>query len=941
MNQRLEDILSNRGDNYILPFFWQHGEDEAVLREEMEKIAACGIGAVCVEARPHPDFAGPGWWRDMDIILSEARSRNMKVWILDDAHFPTGQANGLIKQKPDRLRKQYVMFSHCDISGPLRQGRMDAASAAKTVKLPFDTGSASIFSREKDEAFDDDALLGVIAYRLMPDDQLEPSSVVNLTDLVSEGELVWDIPAGVWRVFVLYLTRNGGGQTHYINVIDRDSCAVQIEAVYEPHYAHYKHEFGKTIAGFFSDEPLFGNTKGFSFDEIIGKKHMPLPWSADMPVLLEDAVGSDWMTFLPFLWFDATTEVSAHSRYVYMDLVTRLVEQHFSRQLGQWCEARGVEYIGHVIEDNNQHARLGSSLGHFFRGLSGQHMAGIDDIGGQVLPGLENSIRYRKILGPGDGEFFHFALGKLGSSHGHIDPIKKGRTLCEIFGAYGWGEGVRMMKWLTDHFLVRGVNYFVPHAFSPKEFPDPDCPPHFYARGNHPQFRHFASLMRYMNRLCHLFNGGRCIAPAAILYHGEGEWTGHTMLMQKPARVLTENQIDFDFLPADVFAEQARYQTRFEQGKLHVNGNTYHCLIIPGTNYITSATARFIARAADADFPVLFVEQRPVGIADALLLKQKGQPDSLPEQVSRCPAVTLQALPGLLRQLQVGGISLSEPCPQLRAMHYRHEQDGRHEDVYLFFNESLCDTVDVQVSLPAKDHIVLYDAYQNRCFQAEMIQNKSAARHHDSKAKDNMATGRLVLEPYESVVMISRENDDAAMPLKTPLHMLKTIQTVQGPWQISLSKAKQYPEFDNQQTAEHLVDISRQYPDFSGTIRYETAVLLSDDIAKPDAKGAPSAELILDEANEAVEVWVNDQYAGMAICPPYRFNIGGCLKKGENQLRIEVTTTLENAMRNDPSPIAQIFRAGAASFERPSGLTGEVTIRQPASTSDMQFKTGT
>ena len=86
-------------NNYILPFLWMRGEEEAVLREEMEKIYECGIRAVCLEARPHDDFCGPGWWHDMDIILDEAKKKDMKLWILDDKHFPTGYANGLIEKK--------------------------------------------------------------------------------------------------------------------------------------------------------------------------------------------------------------------------------------------------------------------------------------------------------------------------------------------------------------------------------------------------------------------------------------------------------------------------------------------------------------------------------------------------------------------------------------------------------------------------------------------------------------------------------------------------------------------------------------------------------------------------------------------------------------------------------------------------------------------------
>ena len=62
--------------------------------------------------------------------------------------------------------------------------------------------------------------------------------------------------------------------------------------------------------------------------------------------------------------------------------------------------------------------------------------------------------------------------------------------MCEIFGAYGWAEGVKTMKYLLDHMLVRGINYFVPHAFSPK-VDDADCPPSFYNGGKNPLYKHF------------------------------------------------------------------------------------------------------------------------------------------------------------------------------------------------------------------------------------------------------------------------------------------------------------------------------------------------------------------------------------------------------------------------------------------------------------------
>lgn len=90
-------------------------------------------------------------------------------------------------------------------------------------------------------------------------------------------------------------------------------------------------------------------------------------------------------------------------------------------------------------------------------------MAGIDCIGDQVLPlGEDEPVSTMHGMTKRSGEFFHYGLGKLAASSAAIEPRKKGRAFCEIFGNYGWQEGVRLEKYLIDHFLVRGINYYVP-----------------------------------------------------------------------------------------------------------------------------------------------------------------------------------------------------------------------------------------------------------------------------------------------------------------------------------------------------------------------------------------------------------------------------------------------------------------------------------------------
>ena len=100
MNKTVKELLKGKSGDYIFPFFWQHGEDEEKIRKMMDVIDKANCKSVCIESRPHPDFCGDKWWMDMDVILDEARKRNMKVWILDDSHFPTGFANGKVKDAP-------------------------------------------------------------------------------------------------------------------------------------------------------------------------------------------------------------------------------------------------------------------------------------------------------------------------------------------------------------------------------------------------------------------------------------------------------------------------------------------------------------------------------------------------------------------------------------------------------------------------------------------------------------------------------------------------------------------------------------------------------------------------------------------------------------------------------------------------------------------------
>ncbi len=870
MNTKIQKLLSGQGSNYLLPFFWQHGEDEATLREYMKAIQEAGIGAVCVESRPHPDYCGPKWWQDMDVILDEARTRGMQVWILDDSHFPTGFANGAVDKEPDALCRQSVLHKVWDVKAgeTFDLPEEDQRKAPERIPTAIEARGAG---DKNPRHFEDDRLLGF--YSIKPGGSREKLTL----PYTAQAEE---------KVYGLWLSRNYGYHTHYINMCQKESVRILIDAVYEPHWEHYKEDFGKTIAGFFSDEPELGNGHLYAQTGFIGNPDMDYPWSEEIEALMKEKLGERFPADLYLLFEEGGEAETAEIRYVYMDILTGLVKQDFSYQLGDWCRAHGVQYIGHLIEDNDMHCKTGSSLGHFFRGLAGEDWDGIDDIGGQVFPQGEDISYNVNEFYRRDGQFYHYMLGKLGSSAAAIEPLKNGNSMCEIFGAYGWGEGVRLEKYLVDHFMVRGINHFVPHAFSAKDFPDPDCPPHFYAHGHNPQYRHFGALMRYTNRVLELINGGRHVAKAAVLYHGDASWSGQAMTSHTVGRVLADNQIEFDYIPQDVFASPKEYKTEIANGTLRVNTQEYKALIIPECEYIRKELAEAIPKLRGQGIEVCFVNAFPKGTvggeADLEMVKNSARLVSAEETAS---------IEGTRE------ITIQPANNRLRYLHYEQE-DG--SGVYMFVNEGT-ETYHGNVSLRDTRYACRYNAWNN------VLEPVS----YDGQ------TLTLDLEPLKSFILILDPEQPGS--LATPFEAKKKDTeplAVDGAWKRSLTKALDYPAFGETKEVSLPDQLDKEEPIWSGIARYENIFTLDE---------AKSVFLEITDAAEGVEVFVNGTSLGIQVVPTYQYDLTPAVKPGVNTLVIEVATTLEREMSTVPNPLAA-YIGGAKEPTNPSGLCGEVKL---------------
>ncbi|MBQ8319623.1 MAG: hypothetical protein IJX81_01980 [Clostridia bacterium] len=554
----------------IFPFLWLTGHAHD-FSKEIDAIKNAGIDAFCVESRVHDEFCEDGFWQDFENVLSLAKKRNMQVWILDDKRYPTGIANEKLAQADEKKRAKRLVCDH-----------YDALSHGEVTQLP-------ICPQEEDK------LLAAFAIPYAGG-ELDYGKRIDVTAFAKGKWLLPTLPKGKYRFACLYQSTRGAEKENFIDMMNPDSVRVLLDEVYEKFYARYKSDFGKTIVGFFSDEPRLcdGYTqlplvKNTPREHTLGLVGAAYPYSTAVFEKMRARLGQFSFDDLLSLWYPC--DGYERVRCAFMDAVTEEYARNFSGQIGAWCKKRGVAYAGHIIEDQGAHTSSGRSAGHYFKSQAGQNLAGVDVVLHQIKTGWTDCPSIAKVFGGfADPDFYLHTLPALAVSEAWLDENKRG-SVCELFGAFGWGESARDMKWMTDVMLVGGIDHFIPHAFCPDENND-DCPPHFYENGKNPVYPAFCELMRYTKDIL-ARTKNRKKPKVGVLYHAEAEWSGRKYeSIDGVCRELCERQIPFMIVPHE---------------KLLASGVT--TLLVPDCEYLPPWVEESLQQAKTAGVEILFRSQ--------------------------------------------------------------------------------------------------------------------------------------------------------------------------------------------------------------------------------------------------------------------------------------------------------------------------------------------
>lgn len=634
------------------PYYGLNGPvSMAQVERDLDTLRGLGFQAVTVQAGFNMPFAylSPEYFAFFRKFVEAAKQRNMRVWIVDDAGYPSGFAGGKFTSEKPALRMQALeVVERIAVEGGTalhRQLLPDIVSAAAA-----DENGAAIPLQLRGRRLD------------------------------------WTAPPGKWTVLLVdheFRTSPTRSDTNPKRVKDTEQS---LEDYLDPaatrqylQFTHqqYKHyvgdEFGKTIMGFRGDEPDYS---------IAG-----LPWTPKFFARFIAIKGYDVQPYAALFALTPSRRDAGFAIHLtpeqlrikadYYDVFSLMFAAGFFRPQGAWCAANRMEYQVHLNHEEME-MELTHSEGSFFRDMRAVEVPGIDAIWHQIWTDTISDYP------------------RLASSVAHVDG--RPRAFTESFAAYRPAPDVTMARYILNEQFVRGVN-LVEMMYFPATSAGPRQPPGYMGQPG------FADLAKYVQRMSYVMAMGRPDASVALYLPSSSMWMGGEVSDEQfvsTERLLSEHQIDFDIVDEDALESGLRaLPGAFET----LSRNRYRTVILPAPQVISATMLARLRAFAQGGGKVVFIGGAPRWIAgrafrfareatardfawakmvDATLPVTPTPPADAPLAPPGPQEIPPEWLAVLNAAVTAPTVKMDETDTDLRVM----KRTWADADVYLFFNES-------------------------------------------------------------------------------------------------------------------------------------------------------------------------------------------------------------------------------------------------------------
>ena len=566
-------------------------------------------------------------------------------------------------------------------------------------------------------------------------------------------------------------------------------------------------------------------------------------WTPNLPEEFQKRRGYSLTPFLPALAQD-TGENTGAVRHDWGLTLSELADDNYLKPLTAWAKAHGTRFRSQTYG----------------------------------VPPVTLSSNALVDLPEGEGhEWRQFSTTRWATSAGHLygRPVISSETWTWLHSPVFRATPLDMKAEADIHFL-QGINQLIGHGwpYSPPEAGEPGY--RFYAAAvfnqHNPWWIVMPDIAKYLQRVSWLLRQGTPVNDVAVYLPTHDAFAGFSVQAARPSvNQAMEALIGPNVLPAIL---DAGYAFDFiDDGAIAAKGIPHKILIVPNVERIPLATYRKISEFKGT---VIFTRRLPSkapglkDVSDAAQIQALSAKYKLTDEAKLGEALHSALKPDWNLPPEIGVVHRKLPSA----------------DVYFLANTS--------------NHSVA----STPSFRVEGMQ---AAWWDPATGKAAQSGGAFA--PYESRVVVFSKERATAAPASSDM----------AP--VDLSRAWKVTFADSPQPV--MMAALRSWTDeegrrfYSGTATYEKTFTLASAPARawldfgegtavdPNAGRRPAngmRALLESPVREAAQVWINGKPAGAVWKPPYRADVSGLLKPGENTVRIVVGNLALNVLAKGPLP---------------------------------------
>lgn len=731
------------------------------------------------------------------------------------------------------------------------------------------------------------------------DDACNPESVVDLTTMAQSGRLRWTAPPGRWQVIRFGYTSSGahvsthsenaGGRA--IDYLDRESLDAYWSKALDPIFNELKPYLGKSLRFLHTDSWELG----------------PVNWTRRMPGEFRRLRGYDISPWLPVLAGRVVGNRDRSTRFL-NDFRRTLADLMAENKYAGFSEKAHRLGIGTHPEAGGPHAGPMDALLNL----------GINDVPMGEFWSTSPRHRVRD-----EQRFFVKQTTSAANTYG------RRVSLAEAFTNIGrhWQHDPRSLKATFDRAACEGHNLTMWHTFSSSSKVH-GMPGAAYFAGEHfnPNVTWWTqgrAFIDYLNR-CHFMLQQGLAAMDVLHYYGENVPSFVRLKRDDPAKCLP----GYDYDVIDKRALLERVTVDAEGRAVLPEGTTYRLLSLEPRDVISLPVLRHVADMVENGLTVVGPRPRkPYSLS--------GGAEGESEFFRLCDRLWGDGQTGMKR-VGKGRVIWGRTTREVLV------EDGVCEDfswkggdgkTFIDFIQRRTDDTRIYFVANRNDRP---EDVELRFRVSGMVpefwdpvtgQRRDATRY---RFENGTTTIPYPMEGEQAFFVLFRQAAaaDAADGKPNVPSLVKQLE-IKGPWKVSFDPAWGGPAsiaFDP------LVDWTK-HPD-PGVRHYSGTAVYQKSFRSDAADGM--AVLDLGMVESLCEVTLNGEDLGVLWTYPFRIDVTGKLKKGDNDLRVKVVNLWCNRIIGDAAlpPEKRLTRTNITRLSKntplePSGLMGPVHILRP------------